>query len=1096
MKKILSVPLCLLFSILSYSGFSQSDSAPPVPVSFSFSPDTINTTSEAQNVSVSLRVTDDVSGVESALIYWLDPLGNNNIHTAWTINPASNDTTLTGTTIFPKNSPEGDWVIDRIALKDRVNDWKHYYTDELKEMGISADLHVISKSDTIPPIPVSFSFSPDTINTINEDQNVLISLRVTDDLSGVKFAQIYWLDPLGNNNIYTAWTLDTPSNDETLSGTTVFPKNSSAGDWVIDRIALKDQVNDWKQYYTDELKEMGMSAKIHVISQTDSTPPLPVSFFFSPDTINTSNEDQTVSVSLRVTDDLSGVKYAQLYWLDPLGNNNIYTAWTLDPPSNDKTLTGTTLFPEGSPFGDWVIDRIALKDQVNDWKQYYTEELKEMGISAKLVNDPGSTSYPIGVTTLVASAISKTSAQLNGFVCLNGGQHKLYFGYGKGDIINQEIEVGVSLDGVYNSSFNTFIQITDLAPNTKYSYRLFSKDFSDQAQEYGNILSFTTLENKSPVIKDSTYYATENLDVKSNFASLRASDPDGDMLSYQILSGNDDATFAISSEGKLILEKALDYETKKQYSLSIEASDGYLSDNASINIIVDDRNEAPIARDSTFMVEENTSIPTVIGELNTTDPENNTLSYSISSGNDDGIFSINSEGKLLLEKKVDFESKDQHSLMVDVSDGEFNTNATVLIDVVNVNEAPVVSDATYSIQENASISAEIGKLDASDPEDDVLNYSILSGNDDGIFSINSEGKLLLEKKVDFESKDRHSLQVDVSDGEFNTSVTVLINVANVNEAPVVNDATYSIQENASISAEIGKLDASDPEYDDLSYSITSGNDDGIFSINSEGKLLLEKKVDFESKDQHSLQVDASDGEFNTSVTVLINVANVNEAPVVNDATYSIQENASISTEIGKLDASDPENDDLSYSITSGNEDGIFSISSEGIVILESSVDYEDITSYTFTIEISDGELSNTGDITINVGNVNDEAPTNILFDNSDESFVLIGELHTVGQLQIQLSSEDPDSDTFTYSLKEGDGSDNNESFEISGSTLTNKVIFDDQDKVYRVRIVSSDGEHSIEETFEIKVKGSSRKFGELFFRHKYLIIGIEKKECL
>ncbi|MBN2598763.1 MAG: cadherin domain-containing protein [Marinifilaceae bacterium] len=880
MKKILSVTLCLLFLILSYLGFSQSDSAPPVPVSFSFSPDTINTTNEAQNVTVSLRATDDLSGVESALVYWLDPLGNNNIHTAWTLNPASNDTTLTGSTIFPKNSPKGDWVIDRIALKDRVTDWKYYYTDELKDMGISARLHVISQTDSTPPIPVSFSHSLDTINTTNEDQTVSVSLKVTDDLSGVASVLVYWLDPLGNNNIYTSWYLSSSPNDTTLTGSTIFPKNSPDGDWVIDRIALKDRVTDWKYYYTDELKDMGISAKIHVISQTDSTPPVPVSFFFSPDTINTSNEDQTVSVSLRVTDDLSGVKYAQLYWLDPLGNNNIYTAWTLDPPSNDKTLTGTTIFPKNSASGDWVIDRIALKDQVNDWKQYYTDELKEMGISAKLVNDPSSTSYPIGVTTLAASAISKTSAQLNGFVCLNGGQYKLYFGYGKGDIINQEIEVGVSLDGVYNSSFNTFIQITDLAPNTKYSYRLFSKDFSDQAQEYGNILSFTTLENKSPVIKDSTYHATENLDVKSNFASLRASDPDGDMLSYQILSGNDDATFSISSEGELILEKVLDYETKKQYLLSIEASDGYLSYNASINIIVDDRNEAPIARDSTFMVEENTSIPAAIGELNTTDPENNTLSYSILSGNDDGIFSINSEGKLLLEKKVDFESKDQHSLMVDVSDGEFNTNATVLVNVVNVNEAPVV----------------------------------------------------------------------------------------------------------------------------------------------------------------------------------------------NDATYLIQENASISTEIGKLDASDPENDDLNYSITSGNEDGIFSISSEGIVILESSVDYEDITSYTLAIEISDSELSNTGDITINVGNVNDEAPTNILFNNSDESFVLIGELYTVGQLQIHLSSEDPDSDTFTYSLKEGDGSDDNESFEISGSTLTNKVIFNDQDKVYRVRIGSSDGEYSIEESFEIKVQ--------------------------
>lgn len=1070
MKKLTYLFLFTLFSLFHLSAFSQTDTEPPKPVSFSFSPGTINTTNEDQEVSVSLRVTDDVTGVKYAHIYWLDPSGGNTIHTAWTMGPPSTDTTFVGKTVFPKNSVAGDWKIDRIALKDEVNDWKYYYTEELKSMGISANLHVISESDTEAPKPVSFTYNKDTINTTSTDQSVAISLRVSDDLSGVRNAHVYWADPAGNNNVHTSWMLDPTSVDTTLTGTTIFPRNSPAGDWKIHRIALKDPVSEWKYYYTDELKTMGISANLHVISITDNTPPKPVSLHISPDTINTSNGDQSITMSLRVSDDLSGITNVQLYWLDPLGNTNKNSSWYLNSHPNDTTFTETVVFTKGAPEGDWQIDRIAVKDQIGDWKYYYTNDLKELGITAKLVNSSSADPNPIGVSTRAASQINKSSAKLNGFVCLNGGSHKLYFGYGEGDVINQEVEVGVNISGVYNSHFNTAKELTNLMPNTKYSFQLISKDFSGNVQESGNILSFTTTNNRAPAIKDSTYHANEGLAVKSEFASLLASDADGDPLSYQILSGNEDATFSVSSEGKLVLEKTLDFEIKDQYLLSIAASDGFDSNSASIAIKVIDKNETPVVNDSIFNVAENTSISSEIGKLNASDPENNTLTYSISSGNNDGIFSINVEGKLKLEKNVDFESTSKHTLQVNVSDGEFTDDATVLVKISDINEAPQLPDTSFEVKENAIAATEVGSIVASDPENDALNYSITSGNDDGIFSITTDGKLILEKKLDYEGTTQYSLTVSVSDGELNDNATVAVNVTNINETPVANDTNFEIKEDAALKSEIGSISASDPENDQLSYSISSGNDDGIFSINSNGKLILEKKLDFESTDQHSLTVNVSDGELSTNATVVIQVTNVNEAPQLSDTSFEVKEDAVISTKIGSIIASDPENDALHYSITSGNDGDLFSITSEGKLILEKTLDYEDISNYILSIVVSDGSLSNSGDITINVININDEVPVNILFNNSDDSSISIGELQSVGQIQIALSTEDPDSDSFTYSLIDGEGSEDNESFEITNSSLTNKIVLDHLDKVFKIRVQSSDGLYNIQESFEIKVQ--------------------------
>ena len=57
---------------------------------------------------------------------------------------------------------------------------------------------------------------------------------------------------------------------------------------------------------------------ISVSAQDDTTPPILQSLTFTPDTINTTNSSQTVATTIRVTDDLSGVRYARVYFDPPL----------------------------------------------------------------------------------------------------------------------------------------------------------------------------------------------------------------------------------------------------------------------------------------------------------------------------------------------------------------------------------------------------------------------------------------------------------------------------------------------------------------------------------------------------------------------------------------------------------------------------------------------------------------------------------------------------------------------------------------------------------------------------------------------------------
>ena len=89
---------------------------------------------------------------------------------------------------------------------------------------------------------------------------------------------------------------------------------------------------------------------------------------------------------------------------------------------------------------------------------------------------------------------------------------------------------------------------------------------------------------------------------------------------------------------------------------------------------------------------------------------------------------------------------------------------------------------------------------------------------------------------------------------------------------------------------------------------------------------------------------------------------------------SIEENVSTDTVIYNIDAFDPDNDPLIHSI-SGTDASYFRIdSNDGEIRLINSADYESKSSYIFDATVSDGSLSDTKTVTVNVIDVN-EAPT-------------------------------------------------------------------------------------------------------------------------
>ncbi|MEO9871957.1 BspA family leucine-rich repeat surface protein [Ekhidna sp.] len=198
----------------------------------------------------------------------------------------------------------------------------------------------------------------------------------------------------------------------------------------------------------------------------------------------------------------------------------------------------------------------------------------------------------------------------------------------------------------------------------------------------------------------------------------------------------------------------------------------------------EETNKAPVISNQTFTVGEDVDDATGIGEVRASDPNGDALSFSISV-NSGSLFEITKEGEITLAsgESLDFEMETSHQLTVEVSDGSEQSDAIITISVTDVDEnIPPVIPASQSFSASEIILVnEVGTVQASDPDDDVLSYSITQ-DVSNLFEISADqGIITLQegKRLDFEMASSHTITVQVSDGKASASSEITIEVIEV-----------------------------------------------------------------------------------------------------------------------------------------------------------------------------------------------------------------------------------------------------------------------------------------------------------------------------
>ncbi len=173
----------------------------------------------------------------------------------------------------------------------------------------------------------------------------------------------------------------------------------------------------------------------------------------------------------------------------------------------------------------------------------------------------------------------------------------------------------------------------------------------------------------------------------------------GHTLTYQFVDGGDTLRFSLDPDtGALSFLSEPNYENPgdvdgdNSYNISVFASDGELdSPVVSFEITVVNVNEAPYFFGSqTYDRPENEPS---IAYLQAYDPEDDTLSYAISGGEDATLFTIDAaSGQLSFISAPDYESPQDadadntYEVEITASDAEFSTAASVLVSISDVDD--------------------------------------------------------------------------------------------------------------------------------------------------------------------------------------------------------------------------------------------------------------------------------------------------------------------------------------------------------------------------------------------------------------------------
>jgi len=341
------------------------------------------------------------------------------------------------------------------------------------------------------------------------------------------------------------------------------------------------------------------------------------------------------------------------------------------------------------------------------------------------------------------------------------------------------------------------------------------------------------------------------------------------------------------------------------YVLRLTASDTIETNSDEVTITANQPNSPPEADAQDVQTDEDTSLSIT---LTGSDPDDDTISFLIATPPSYGVLT-GSPPQVTYTPTNDYSGPDAFTFKT--SDGALESaEATVAITVNPVNDAPVADNQSVTNAEDQAFDI---ILSGADLEGNPITFQVVGGPGFGAVGEIQTNVVRYTPDADFYGED--SIRFVANDGALSSATaTVTITVLPVNDAPVSDAQSLSVEEDGSLSV---VLLGHDVDGDLLSFEVVGHPTNGILS-GAVPNLIYTPFGNFNGTDSFSFSV--SDSIVSSAVSVVtLAVLPVNDTPVADAQSLATDEDVSLDL---SLTGSDVDGDAFGFVMINSPSNGI------------------------------------------------------------------------------------------------------------------------------------------------------------------------------
>lgn len=520
---------------------------------------------------------------------------------------------------------------------------------------------------------------------------------------------------------------------------------------------------------------------------------------------------------------------------------------------------------------------------------------------------------------------------------------------------------------------------------TKSIYKIRVQGISIRKEVVEKIFEITVQDDKLPTVFTLSKSAIdENQAIGTVVGDFTVAKEDRTAFTLSLvdgIGGEDNSSFEIAGNS-LKVKSIFDFETKNIYKIRVQAasSRGDVLEQAFSITVLDDKLPTVFTL-SKLTIDENQPVATVVGDFTVIKEDRKAFVLTLIEGvgaDDNASFEI--IGNSLKVKSIfDFESKSTYKIRVQAASSRGDVlEQSFTITVLDDKLPTIFSLSKTSIDENQVVASVVGDFTVIKENRTVFALTLVDGvggEDNASFEIT--GNSLKSKEMfDFETKNSYKIRIQAQNtlGEV-LFANYVITINDINDTPVlITISNDKINENLPVGTVIGALKTKDQDKDTSLYRFSiSGSDYLNFDLVGD-QLVLKKSLDFEKQNVFQFELISNDqrgGEVKEKMTIY--ALDVNENPVItknvgsNAVDFVLAGLSNNATDVGKVEATDVDaNSVLSWEISPGQQVP-FTITKDGIISFDGTIDPNNKMSYSFTVKVTDNgspKLSDT--VTVNV----------------------------------------------------------------------------------------------------------------------------------